>query len=208
MRAGQKVRAPQVEPVTTGQRVQDGARHHQRPVSLPPIGVGLDVRAVDDSDGTAPDHLKRVVGVNDGAGVLVHADTEQRRGLGDQGEQPADPPALLEVLVDDHALQDAETGRELRHPVLGVTPGRPKATMCVAMALAPAVVPASTAPRSWARNRASPSWVPATTWVSRDWFPPARNTPVASCMAATAAGSSASSRSSGRSPVTFPMPSP
>ena len=33
-------------------------------------------------------------------------------------QQPADAAALLEVLVDHEALQDAEPGRELHHPVL------------------------------------------------------------------------------------------
>ena len=56
----------------------------------------------------------------------------------------------------------------------GVEPDRPNATMCDAMALAPADVPASTAPRSCARNSASPRRVPATTDARRDWFPPVR----------------------------------
>ena len=57
---------------------------------------------------------------------------------------------------------------------LGVGPALPNATMWLAMALAPADVPAITAPRSCARKRASPSLVPATTWVRRDWLPPVR----------------------------------
>jgi len=36
--------------------------------------------------------------------------------------QPPEPPTLLEVLVDHDALQDAEPGRELRHPLLGRLP--------------------------------------------------------------------------------------
>ena len=80
--------------------------------------------------------------------------------------------------------------------------------MCEAIALAPADVPANTAPRSCARKSASPSRVPATTDARRDWFPPVRYTPVAPCRVAADGGSSASSRSSGRRPVTVPMPSP
>ena len=91
---------------------------------------------------------------------------------------------------------------------LGVEPDRPNATMCEAMALAPADVPASTAPRSCARNervaearpghhRGQPRLVPAGE-VDARWRPAAPR---------PTTGSSASSRSSGRSPVTVPMPS-
>ena len=58
----------------------------------------------------------------------------------------------------------------------GVGPYRPKATMCEARADAPALVPARTTPRSCALEIASPSRVPPTTWVKRDWLPPVRNT--------------------------------
>ncbi len=61
--------------------------------------------------------------------------------------------------------------------------------MCDASADAPALVPARTTPRSCAFEIASPSRVPATTCVSRDWFPPVRNTPVACARSATVAGS-------------------
>jgi hypothetical protein len=65
----------------------------------------------------------------------------------------------------------------------GVSPERPNAIMCPAIALAPALVPASTAPRSCARWIASASRVPATTDESRSWFPPVRKIPVASVSA-------------------------
>ena len=51
---------------------------------------------------------------------------EQRRVLGDEAEQPAEPVPLLEVLVDDDAREDAETRRDLGHPVLGRRARRPE----------------------------------------------------------------------------------
>ena len=62
---------------------------------------------------------------------------------------------------------------------------------------APAEVPPTTAPRSWARCSASPSGVPGMSWESRSWLPPLMKTPVASSTAATASGSWASSRDAG-----------
>ena len=70
----------------------------------------------------------------------------------------------------------------------GVAPDAPNAIMCVATALAPADVPAITAPRSCASISARPSRVPPTTDDSRSWLPPVRNTPVASSSTSAACG--------------------
>ena len=87
-------------------------------------GVGLGGGAVDDRDRAAADDLHDVVGADDAGGVLVDAEPEQRRVLGDQRQQPPEPVPLLEVLVDDDAGQHPETRRDLGHPVLRRRAGR------------------------------------------------------------------------------------
>ena len=61
--------------------------------------------------------------------------------------------------------------------------------------LAPAEVPATTAPRSWARRIASPTGVPHTMEESLSWLPPVMKMPVASSMAAAPQPSSVRSAS-------------
>ena len=95
------------------------ARDHHRTTPAQPVGVGLHVGPVDDGDGAAADHLHRVVRVHDRAGVLVEPETDQRRRLGDRAQQPPEPRALLEVLVDDRALDEAEPGGRLHVAVPG-----------------------------------------------------------------------------------------
>src|SRR4051812_39409500 len=90
---------------------------------------------------------------------------------------------------------------------LGVVPPVPNATMWEDWMLAPADVPATTAPRSCARRTASPTGVPQMTAESLSWFPPVMKTPLASSMTLTRSGSWASSRVSGRQAVTSPAPS-
>ena len=82
-------------------------------VDLP--GVGLGRGAVDDGDRAAPDDLHDVVRADDAGGVLVDAEPEQARVLGDEAEQPPEPVPLLEVLVDDHA-RAARRGRPRSGP--------------------------------------------------------------------------------------------
>ena len=66
----------------------------------------------------AADDLHHAVGPDDAGGVLVDAQSEQGRVLGDQRQQPPEAVPLLEVLVDDDARQHPETGRDLGHAVL------------------------------------------------------------------------------------------
>ena len=61
--------------------------------------------------------------------------------------------------------------------------------MCDDWMLAPAEVPPTTAPRSWARTTASPTGVPQMTADSLSWLPPVMKTPVASSTTFTRSGS-------------------
>ena len=70
-------------------------------------------------DAAAPDHVHHVVRADHARGVLVDAHPEQARVLGDEREQPSEPVPLLEVLVDDHAREQPESGRDLGHALLG-----------------------------------------------------------------------------------------
>ncbi len=63
--------------------------------------------------------------------------------------------------------------------------------------LAPAEVPATTAPRWWAATMASPTGVPLTTAESLSWLPPVMKMPVAPSRRSTSSGECASSRDSG-----------
>ena len=78
--------------------------------------------------------------------------------------------------------------------------------MCRLQMLAPAEVPAISAPRSWAARIASPSGVPTSRVASLTWLPPVMNTAVARSTAAISAGSAASPRLSGRIPTTSVTP--
>ena len=73
--------------------------------------------------------------------------------------------------------------------------------------LAPAEVPAITAPRARAAWIASPNGVPLTTADSLSWLPPVMKIPVTSASRSTYAGSWASSRLSGRTETTSAAPS-
>jgi hypothetical protein len=73
--------------------------------------------------------------------------------------------------------------------------------------LAPADVPPTAAPRSWAARIALPNAVPATTPLSLSWLPPVMKMPVASASGSTYDGSSASARVSGRTELTSAAPS-
>ena len=115
-------------------------------VDLP--GVGLGRGAVDDRDRAAPDDLHDVVGPDDAGGVLVDAEPEQARVLGDQAEQPAEPVPLLEVLVDDDA-RAARRGPAAIWAIrcFGVAPDAPNAIMWLRhRRRAGATCPATTAP--------------------------------------------------------------
>ena len=73
--------------------------------------------------------------------------------------------------------------------------------------LAPADVPPTAAPRACASVTARPNAVPVTTPLSFNWLPPVMKIPVAWFSGSMKAGSSASSRFSGRTPTTLAAPS-
>ena len=134
-------------------------------------------------------------GPDDAGRVLVDAEAEQARVLGDEAEQAAEPVPLLEVLVDDDA-RAGRPGRPRSGPSAAWASRRdaPKAIMWLLIADAPADVPATTAP--W-RNRsriASARRVPPIVETSRSWLPPVRKTPVASRTARAPASSFACAR--------------
>ncbi len=88
-----------------------------------------------------------------------------------------------------------------------VEPGPPKASMWLDWMLAPAEVPATTIPRSWAATIASPRGVPQTIAESLSWLPPVMKIPVTSSSTASSSGSCESSRLSGRTATTSAAPS-
>ena len=46
--------------------------------------------------------------IDEGGGVLVEADADGERVVGERGEEAAEAVALAEVLVDDDAVREAE----------------------------------------------------------------------------------------------------
>ena len=60
-------------------------------------------RGVDHGDRPAADHLDPVVRAEEGRRVLVEADPDRERIVGQRGEQAAQPVALAEMLVDDRS---------------------------------------------------------------------------------------------------------
>ena len=85
-------------------------------------------------------------------------------------------------------------------------PSSPIEIMKSLMIEAPAEVPPTTAPRSWARCSASPNGVPGSSWDSRSWLPPLMKMPVASSTSATRSGSCASGRLDGLTTCTSGAP--
>ena len=159
--------AAQVEPIARGQGVQDDAADHERAMAVDLPRIRLGAGAIHDRDGAAPDDLHDVIRADDPGRVLVHAEAQQGRVLGDEAEQPAKPVPLLEVLVDDDAGRTPRPAAICAIRCLGVAPDAPNAIMWLDIADAPAEVPATTAP--W-RNRsrmASASSVPPIVELSR-----------------------------------------
>ena len=147
-------------------------------------------RAVEDRDRAAADHLAapggRRVMADHGRGVLVDADAEQLRALGDDHQQPAVAVALGEVLVDHAVREQAEPGGELGHPLLGGRRRRSRTRPCARTGCWPRrTCRRSVTPRRCARRIASPNAVPLTIAESLSWLPPVMKMPVASSSSST-----------------------
>ena len=125
-RRRQSVATAEVEPIAGRQRVQHDAADHQWLVAVDLPRVRLRRRAVDDGDAPAADDFHDVVGPDDARRVLVDAEAQERRVLGDQRQQAPEAVPLLEVLVDDDPRQHPEAGRDLGHPVLRRRPRCPE----------------------------------------------------------------------------------
>ena len=89
-------------------------------------GVRLRCLAVHDGHAPAADDLHHHVRRDHATGVLIDAQAQECRVLGDGRQQSTKPVALLEVLVDDDAGQDAQTRGHLDHALLGRAAARPE----------------------------------------------------------------------------------
>ena len=111
--------AAQIEAVARGEGMEHHVADHQRPMGRDLPGVRLGRRTIDDGHAATADHLEHPVGSDVAGRVLVDADAQQARVLGDDAEQATEAVPLLEVLVDDDPRKQAEARRDLRHAVLG-----------------------------------------------------------------------------------------
>ena len=112
---------------------------------------------IDHGDRAAALHLERVVGADEGGGVLVQPDADGERVVGQRGDQPAEPVALAEVLVDDEAVgqpQARARARTLSPRRRG--PSSPKRDHVLAQDAAPALVPPTARRRRCAAAAAWP----------------------------------------------------
>ncbi len=118
-------------------------------------------------------------GADERRGVLVQPQADGEGIVGQRGQQPAQPVALAEVLVDDHPVGEPEPGGrrsrcrrgERRPPRRGrscARRGTRRRPRC-----RPPARPAAFIRRSFLATAVPPRWV-----ASRSWLPPVRKTPV------------------------------
>jgi hypothetical protein len=103
----------EVEAGAVGEGVQHHATDQQRRGPFRLVGVGDDLRGVEDRHRSLAHHPEDLVAVDllhDGGGVLVDPDPQQRGRLADDHEQPAVAVALFEVLVHHARLEEPEAG--------------------------------------------------------------------------------------------------
>src|SRR4051812_24771982 len=98
----------QVEGVAVGENVEPQVedRHRVLRLLLGNVRVGLAHR-VHDIDGAGAAHREMTI-AHGNPRVLVDADPEQPRILRDRADEPAQPAALGEVLIDEHATDEPE----------------------------------------------------------------------------------------------------
>ena len=75
-------------------------------------GGKLHFGRIDHGDGARTLDVHDVVRLDEGRRVLVEADADRERVIGERGQQPAQTVTLPEMLVDDEPIGDPETGRE------------------------------------------------------------------------------------------------
>ena len=73
------------------------------------------VRRIDNRQAAASNDLDPIVRVDEGGGIFIQADAGREGIVGQRGQQPADPVALAEVLVDDDPIGEAEARRQSHH---------------------------------------------------------------------------------------------
>ena len=83
--------------------MEDDVADHDRLMAADLPGIRFRAGAVDHRDAAATDNLHDVIRPDDAGGVLVDAQPQEARILGDEAEQSPEPVPLLEMLVDDHA---------------------------------------------------------------------------------------------------------
>ena len=143
-----------------------------------PAGVDMDQAAL-------AEHGEPAVGDHHG-GVLVDAEAVPPAG-GDQcRDQPAEPAALQEVLVDQPEREEAEARPTLRRVSCGsaasgwasASTELPLVIIGSLMTAAPALLPAIRPPAAWARRIAGSAGVSTPSWISAltisDWSPPVK----------------------------------
>jgi len=89
----------QVEPRALIEYVQFDADQTDR-IVLSDSGHGreLEPGRIDDCQRATPDHLQRFVGSDEGGGVLVQADPDRERVVGQRRQQTAEPVSLPKML--------------------------------------------------------------------------------------------------------------
>ena len=136
------------------------------------VGVG-DRATVDHIDSAASDDIELTAAENDG-GILVDADAELTRVLGDRARQAADPAALGKMLVDDDVPHQAEPCGEVQVPDPVCLWLLPFTSIVSLITEAPAEVPAITPPASWiSRTRRSIGVSPRAVSSRESEWPPA-----------------------------------
>ena len=171
----------QVEDRPAGQGVQLHVGDHQRLGAGGGVGGGQRRRnRRRRSPRPRPLTSIRPSGPDDRRGVLVDADAQLRRGS--PATSASSRPNRFRWVKCWSTITLVEQPEPLRRPGRPGTSGSPRrcrTTPCArSRMLAPAEVPATSAPRRWAARIASPSGVPTTSVASLTWLPPVMNTAV------------------------------
>ena len=151
--AATRVPPAEVEPVAGRQAVQHDAADHQRPVAADLPGVGLGRGAVHDRDRAAADDLHDLVRAHDAGRVLVDAEAQQARVLGDEARAAARAGSAAGS-AGPRSRPAAARGRRRSAPsgASAWRPRRRRRSCGCDTADAPADVPATTAPGLEARQ--------------------------------------------------------